>query len=91
MGSAYYGIYSTVGAFDLVWYHTLKYTNNNILYITILSMITQQESQVSYREVLLRTSCKEDLSLKRHLAVTNVSSHWYLFTQWSMIKDLKTF
>ena len=34
------------------------------------------------------TSCKEDLSVKRHLAVTNVSNHWYLFTQWNMIKDL---
>ena len=33
------------------------------------------------------TSCKEDLSVKRHLAVTSVSNHWYLFTQWSMIKD----
>ena len=37
------------------------------------------------------TSCKEDLSVKRHLAVTNVSNHWYLFTQWNMIKDLMTF
>ena len=27
------------------------------------------------------------MSVKRHLAVTNVSNHWYLFTQWSMIKD----
>ena len=27
-------------------------------------------------------------SVKHHLAVTNVSSHWFLFTQWSMIKDL---
>ena len=25
------------------------------------------------------TSCKEDLSVKRHLEVTNVSSHWYYF------------
>ena len=32
------------------------------------------------------TSYKEDLSVKRHLAVTNVSNHWYLFTQWNMIK-----
>ena len=30
------------------------------------------------------TSCKEDLSVKRRLAVTNVSNHWYLFTQWSI-------
>ena len=25
------------------------------------------------------TFCKENLSVKRHLAVTNVSSHWYIF------------
>ena len=29
-------------------------------------------------------------SIMRHLAITNVSSHWYLFTQWSTIKDLMT-
>ena len=41
-------------------------------------------------EVLLLLA-RKILSVKRHLAVTNVSSHWYLFTQWSMIKDLITF
>ena len=40
----------------------------------------------SYRGFI--TSCKEDLGVKHHLAVTNVSSHWYLFIQWSMIKVL---
>ena len=44
---------------------------------------------ITYRGFI--TSCKEELSVKRHLAVTNVSNHWYLFTQWSMIKDLMAF
>ena len=33
----------------------------------------------------------EDLSIHCYLAVSNVSIHWYLFTQWSMIKDLMEF
>ena len=45
---------------------------------------------VAVTEVLLLLA-RKILSVKRHLAVTNVSSHWYLFTQWSMIKDLMKF
>ena len=54
-----------------------------------LSLLVVCLLAVLYRGFI--TSCKEDLSVKRHLAVTSVSSHWYLFTQWSMIKDLMEF
>ena len=46
---------------------------------------------LSYDTEVLLLLARKILSVKRHLAVTNVSNHWYLFTQWSMIKDLMTF
>ena len=46
---------------------------------SVFAMVRKSLMYSRYRGFI--TSCKEDLSVKRHLAVTNVSNHWYLFTQ----------
>ena len=37
--------------------------------------VDKEKVMLCYRDFI--TSCKEDLSVKHHFAVTIVSSHWY--------------